>query len=97
MKVKGSNETKIYIFSFFWMFLVLMPVIVPFFLNLGLSMHQVFKLQAIFGIAVVALEIPTGYLCDLWGRKKTLVVGSFISGLGFTSLLFVQSFFGLVV
>lgn len=76
---------------------MLMPVIVPFFLDLGLSMHQVFQLQAIFGIAVVALEVPTGYLCDLWGRKKTLVVGSFISGLGFTYLLFVQSFFELAI
>ncbi len=91
------NEKKIYIFSFFWMFLVIMPVIVPFFLNLGLSMRQVFQLQAIFGIAVVALEVPSGYLCDLFGRKKALIFGSFISGLGFSYLVFVETFWQLVI
>lgn len=91
-----TNAKKIYLFSFFWMFLVAIPVIVPFFLSLGLSMRQVFQLQAVFGIGVVALEIPTGYLCDLWGRKKILLAGSLISGIGFTWLLFAHSFWELV-
>jgi len=79
------------------MFLVAIPVIVPFFLGLGLTMREVFQLQAIFGIGVVALEIPTGYLCDLWGRKKILLGGSFGSGVGFTRLLFANSFWTLVL
>jgi len=92
-----SNSRKIYLFSFFYMFLVTIPVIVPFFLSLGLTMSEVFQLQAIFGICVCALEIPTGYLCDMWGRKNTLVVGSFISGIGFTLLLFANTFWSLAV
>lgn len=91
-----NNQKKIYLFSFFWMFLVIMPVIVPFFLNLGLNMQEVFQLTAIFGVAVVVLEIPTGYLCDLWGRKKTLIFGSFISGLGYTYLFYAKTFWQLV-
>lgn len=91
-----TNARRIYLFSFFWMFLVIMPVIVPFFLDLGLTMHEVFLLQAAFGLAVVAFEIPSGYLCDLWGRKKTLIVGSFISGCGFTALVYLKSFWALV-
>ena len=79
------------------MFLVAIPVLVPFFLFLGLTMHEVFQLQAIFGLGVVAFEIPTGYLCDLWGRKKTLLIGSFISGLGFTFLVFAKSFWALAL
>ena len=92
-----KNIKKIYAFSFFWMFLIIMPVIVPFFLSLGLSMKQVFQVQAIFGLSIVILEVPTGYLCDLWGRKNTLIIGSFICGIGCTYLMFVKSFTGLVI
>ncbi len=74
------------------MFLIIMPVIVPFFNSLGLNMHEIYQLQALFGIAVMAFEIPTGYLCDLWGRKYTLVIGSTLSGLGFSYLVFAKSF-----
>jgi MFS family permease len=92
-----NNANKLYLFSFFYMFLVILPVVVPFFIKLGLSMHEIYQLQAIFGLAVVIFEVPTGYLCDLWGRKRTLIVGSLFSGLGFTYLLYVQSFWELVI
>ncbi len=79
------------------MFLVIIPVIVPFFTNLGLTMREIFELQAIFGISVMLLEIPTGYICDLWGRKTTLLIGSFISGIGFTYLNTVTGYWDLVI
>lgn len=92
-----KNVLKIYIFAFFWMFLILIPVIVPYFLRLGLSMAQVFQLQAAFGFVVAVFEVPSGYLCDLWGRKKTLVLGAFFSGLGFTWLNFAKTFESLLI
>jgi hypothetical protein len=52
------------------MFLVIIPVIVPYFLSLGLDMKQVFQLQAIFGLTVALLEVPSGYLCDLGAEKR---------------------------
>lgn len=91
------NVLKVYIFAFFWMFLILIPVIVPYFLQLGLSMAQVFQLQAAFGFVVAIFEVPSGYLCDLWGRKKTLVLGAFFSGLGFTWLNFANTFEELLI
>ncbi|MDA8793131.1 MFS transporter [Bacteriovoracaceae bacterium] len=92
-----ANIKKIYLFSFFWMFLVIIPIIVPYFLSLGLDMKQIFQLQAIFGFTVAILEVPSGYLCDLWGRKKTICIGSFLSGIGFTWLYFIDGFFELVL
>lgn len=92
-----SNIKKIYLFSFFWMFLVIIPIIVPYFLSLGLTMEQVFKLQAIFGITVAILEVPSGYLSDLWGRKSTLVIGAFITAVGFTWLCFINDYLSLVL
>ncbi len=92
-----KNVLKVYIFAFFWMFLILIPVIVPYFLRLGLTMAQVFQLQAAFGLVVAIFEVPSGYLCDLWGRKKTLVIGAFFSGLGFTWLNFAKNFEELLI
>lgn len=83
---------KAYVFSFFWMFLVLIPIIVPYFQSLGLSMEQFFQLQAIYGIAFVLFELPTGYICDLWGRKRVLICGSFLSASAYTLLLWFKTF-----
>lgn len=90
-----GNVRKLYLFSFFTMFLVTIPVIVPYWLSLGLDMRQVFQLQALFGLVVAVCEVPSGYACDLWGRKRTLVTGAFLTGCGFTVLLLARDFAGL--
>lgn len=92
-----GNIKKIYLFSFFWMFLVIIPIIVPYFISLGLSMEQIFKLQAIFGITVAVLEVPSGYLSDLWGRKNTLIIGALVTAIGFTWLCFIKSYTSLIL
>ena len=51
--------STIYIFSFFKMFLVIMPVFVPFLQGLGLTMTQVMQTQAVFALTVATVEIPT--------------------------------------
>jgi MFS family permease len=93
----ASNIKKLNVFNFFWMFLVVIPVIAPLFLNRGLNMEQFFKLQAIFGISVAILEVPTGYICDLWGRKQSILIGSFISGVAFTYLHFAETYSQLII
>ena len=92
-----KNIKKVYLFSFFWMFLIIIPVIVPFFLDCGLTMKEVFWLQAIFGISVAILEVPSGYVCDLWGRKKTIILGAVFTGIGFTYLVFARSFYEFII
>ena len=88
---------KAYAFSFFWMFLLILPVMIPFYQSLGLSMERIFQLQAIFGLCVMLFEIPTGYLCDLFGRKKVLCIGAVFNGVGFTFLLTCKNFEQLVI
>lgn len=88
----SKQERKIYLFGFFYMFLVLIPVIVPFFQSFGLSMAEIFKLQAIFGIGVVIFEVPTGYVADIFGRKVSLVLGAILASIGFFGFIIGKSF-----
>lgn len=75
------------------MFLVLIPVIVPFFQSYGLTMSQIFQLQAIFGFSVVLFEVPTGYVSDLFGRKRSMVLGAIFSCIGFLGFALGKTFF----
>lgn len=91
-KKRQRNIHLLYAYAFFWMFLIIMPVITPYYLHLGFSMQQIFLLQVAFGTFTLILEVPSGYLADLWGRKNTLILGALLYGLGYSSLLFAHSF-----
>ena len=52
----------LYAFSFCWLAMVIIPVIVPFLASKGLSLADVFILQSIFAFAVGVCEVPSGYL-----------------------------------
>lgn len=92
-----TNVLCIQVMNFTWMFLLIMPVIVPFFGELGLTPGEVFQVQAIFGLAIVALEVPTGYFSDWLGRKGCLVLAGVLHGVAFTLLPFVHGFAGVVL
>ncbi len=82
--------------SFFHVFSLIMPVIVPIFESRGLDLGEILLLQAIFGFAVASLEVPSGYLSDLIGRKRTLLIGSVFYAFG-TLLLYFSEGFGMLV
>ena len=79
----ASNIPKLYAIKIAKWFMLTMPVIVLFYQENGLSMQDVLILKGIYSIAVVILEIPSGYLADVWGRKKTLILGAILGCLGF--------------
>jgi MFS family permease len=91
------NIWVLYVFSFFWLSMVIIPIIVPLFESRGLNLAQVLYLQAIFAGFVVLFEVPSGYIADAFGRKNTLVAGSIFHGIGFSWLYFAEGFFELVV
>lgn len=92
-----NNIRVLYAFSFFWLALVIIPVMVPFFASKGLSLADVFLLQSLFALSVVIFEVPSGYLADIIGRRNALILGSVFHGVGFTLLCFADSFLGLVL
>ncbi len=74
-----------------------MPIVVPFYESNGLSMKDIMILQAVYSIAIVVLEVPSGYLADVIGRKKTLIIGAVFGILGFTTYSFSFGFLGFLV
>jgi MFS family permease len=93
----GRNVHRTLLLGFFQVFLVIMPVAVPFFQSKGLSMQDVFSLQAIFGLVVLLTEVPSGYVADLLGRKNTLVVGALLAAIGQSFLLIADGFWTLAL
>lgn len=91
------NIKIIYLFVASRMLILIMPVIVPLFISRGLNMEQVFTLQAIFAATIAIAEVPSGYLSDLFGRKRTLLIGSFITASAWTILAVAESYFGLIL
>ncbi len=91
------NLGHLYGLSFCRMFLVIIPIAVPFFQGKGLDMQEVFLLQALFGVTVVIGEVPSGYMADFWGRRPTLLLGTAFCGLGHSLLWFAEGFWTLVL
>ncbi len=91
------NIPVLYVFSFFWLAMVIIPVMVPFFESRGLSLAQVFYLQAFFAFVVVLFEVPSGYVADMLGRRNALIAGSVFHAIGFTWLCFADGFVELMI
>jgi hypothetical protein len=72
----GANVPKIYAFKFLSDFLVMVPVIVPFYKSCGLTVTEFMIVQSVYSVSALLLEIPSGYLADALGRKRALVLGA---------------------
>jgi predicted MFS family arabinose efflux permease len=91
------NVSRTLLLAFFHVFLVIMPVLVPFFQSHGLSMRDVFLLQALFAAVVLVMEVPSGYFADLFGRRSTLIAGCLFLGIGHSLLLMAHDFWTLAM
>lgn len=63
--------------------MVVMPIITLYFIESGLSIRDIFVLQVIFSVAIVVLEVPSGYFADVFGRKGSLILGVIVGTAGF--------------
>src|SRR5262249_41100877 len=90
----NRNIRLLYGFSFFDQFMIVIPVWVPYLATYGISMRQFMELQAFFAIVIVCGEVPSGLLSDLWGRKKTLLLGSTLKAVSFSLLPLWSSYEG---
>lgn len=74
--------------------LISMPVIVLIFQSKGLTLQEIYLLQAIFAFSILLFEIPSGYLSDQWGRKPTLIASVLMDTIGFVLYTQASDFYG---
>lgn len=92
-----SNIWKLYVIRVVGSFMLIMPVITLFFKENGLTMHDIFVLQALFAMSVIVFEIPSGYFSDRVGRKKALIIGYIFAIGGFATYSIAHGFWQFVI
>ncbi len=88
------NIPLLYGFSFFDQFMIVIALLVPYLATKGIGMRQFMELQAVFALVILCGELPSGLLSDLWGRKKTLLLGSTLKAVSFSLLPLWSSYEG---
>jgi MFS family permease len=58
------------------------PVSVIYLLHRGYGLEYIGLLQAVFSVSLLVAEVPSGYLGDRLGRRRTLAVGSLLRAAG---------------
>lgn len=89
-----KNIKLLYGFSFFDQFMIVIALWVPYLATKGIGMRQFMELQAVFALVILCGELPSGVLSDLWGRKKTLLLGSTLKAVSFSLLPLWSSYEG---
>jgi len=90
----NRNIKLLYGFSFFDQFMIVIALWVPYLATKGIGMRQFMELQAVFALVILCGEVPSGLLSDLWGRKKTLLLGSTLKAVSFSLLPLWSSYEG---
>ena len=97
LKKLPRNALQLYLIKIAKWFNLVMPIVVLFYQENGLSMSQIFMLKSIYSIAMVVMELPSGYMADVWGCRKTLLLGAILGTIGIAIYSFSSAFNSFVV
>ena len=91
------NIKIMYIRSFTSHLAFFLPVMTLFFQNIVDSVTLVALVFSIMSITSLIFEIPTGAFADLFGKKKTMIIASFLTVVAITLLAFSTNFYMLII
>lgn len=91
------NILKMYLLKAVLWFMVAMPIIVLFFQEHGLTLTEVMILQSIYSFSVALFEIPSGFIADVFGRKRTIVLSTIFTFIGFLVFSFFGGFYAFAI
>ena len=87
------NIRLVYCYAFCINTIFVLPVLLPFFQNeLGLTFQQLLMGEALFAAVVIAMEVPSGWMSDVWSRRGTLMVGCVFGIISFAGMMFASGF-----
>jgi len=78
-----ANIYYLYLIKLSKWFMLIMPIVALYYADNGLDEFDIYLLQAIYSLSVAVMEIPSGYMGDVIGRKKSLILGALLGTLGF--------------
>lgn len=78
-----TNIYSLYIIKLSKWFMLFMPIVALYYNENGLSDFDIYVLQAVYSLSVAVLEIPSGYMADIIGRRKSLIIGSILGAFGY--------------
>jgi len=62
--------------------MLFMPIIWLFYEENGLTIADLFIIQSIYSVTIAVIEIPSGYVADVLGRKNSMIIGMFFGFIG---------------
>ncbi len=92
-----SNLWKIYAYKLLSEFWVIVPILIPYYESNNLNKTQIFTIQAAYALSILIMEIPSGYLADIIGRRKTLILGAMFMPIGIGVYAFTNSFYSFLI
>lgn len=67
----------------------IIAVVVPYYRDvMGIGFKEFLIGEAAFAAVVVLLEVPTGWISDVWKRKNVLLLGALVNMIGYSCLLY---------
>ncbi|EKD43563.1 MAG: major facilitator transporter [uncultured bacterium] len=91
-KELSGNFSRMFFIQAFQNIRTINVVVTLFYLSRGLHLTQVFYLSIIWSLINILFEVPSSYLADHWGRKKTIVLGVSLYVVSCLWLIFADSF-----
>lgn len=95
--VRIQNVPQLYIIKLSKWLMLTMPIVFLFYQEHGLGTQELFILKAVYSFAIVLMEIPSGYIGDIWGRKNSMIIGSILGTAGFGIYCFTTGFYGFLI
>ncbi len=92
-----TNLWKIYAYKLLSEFWIIVPILIPYYESNNLNKTQIFTIQAAYALSILILEIPSGYLADIFGRRKTLILGALFMPLGIGVYVFTHTFYSFLL
>lgn len=92
-KLKSQNNIKrMYLYVFFHNLIFAYVIERLFGLERGITIEQMVYIEIIYAVAVFILEVPTGIIADIWGRKNVMVISTIFEFFEFFFLIFAYDF-----
>ncbi len=101
MKFFSKKELKVlwpfYLDGILMILFILMPFMVIYFNSIGFSATQMGILFAMWPLASLLFEIPTGAIADLYGRKFSVILGVFLTGFFLVLISFFTGYYSIMI